>query len=124
MSGIRPQWISRQRIPLCAASRGFLAGHGHEAGEVEPRREGAALSREDRASQAAIPSQLVAGVPQGLEHGLVERVQLLRAAELHVCDAVSHRYLDAFGHGFSSAWPSLLSGSPLPRIRGGLPWAL
>ena len=72
-----------------------VAGHGLEAPEVESGAEATALTGQHDDAHGPVALQRFPRLGDGLEHRAVERVQLVRAVQSHVGDAVDDGERDA-----------------------------
>src|SRR5262245_65422612 len=72
--------------------------HGGEAAHVEAGAEGAALAGQYYHPDRFLLRKTVGCGNQRLEHGLIQRVHLVRAHQPDVGDTVSNRYRDASVH--------------------------
>ena len=68
-------------------ARGIGAARG-EAGQIEPGAKGAALAREHDRAQALQRPQLFAHRDDGIEHGRIERIELVGAIEPNLRDTI------------------------------------
>jgi hypothetical protein len=90
----------QERVRRLVPTAPSLAGrHRLEAAHVEAGAKGAPLAREHHRAQARLRLQPLAGLDQGREHGVVERIHLVGSDQAHVGDAALDINRHAIVHG-------------------------